>query len=579
MPLRVRLLGRPALEHDGASRRLEGHKPWALLTYLLLEPRPPTRRELADLLWSEADDPLGAVRWSLSQVRKAINPPAEIGERDGRIKIDAEVLVVDAGELLRGEWDELSIDDLVRGELLEGMSFGESPSFDTWLQVQRARVATAAADALRWAATHLSHREPDRALALAERALRSEPFDDGLHELVVEIHTARGDRDRARTYVASLARRYREDLAMEPPASISRPLERAARSAAEPLLRLDVQARALLDIARVRFWAGDFDSARDIALRATRQAGESGDRALEARALILGSSTYTLGGLGTAREWTSLLQRALHLANELGDRATAAQIEGERGRIAAIEGRYGSAEASFRRARRLAEDIGDTKEAGWAKAMLAVCHTDRCEYAAAEGELREALPALGWAPYAMGALARVLIRLGKAEEGMAFGDAAVARAEREGLLPVLPWALVQAGDARFAGNDLDGATERFTRALTIAQETKSPSWQALALRGLGLIARSTNDEDQALSLLREALGREDQGQGQRWIVAAILTDLVEVEGGRDKEHFERGIRIALAGPMPDLAERLRHFASSHTLRHTPPHTGHHTAAS
>src|SRR2546425_562363 len=69
MPLRVRLLGRPALEHDGASRRLEGHKPWALLTYLLLEPRPPTRRELADLLWSEADDPLGAVRWSLSQVR------------------------------------------------------------------------------------------------------------------------------------------------------------------------------------------------------------------------------------------------------------------------------------------------------------------------------------------------------------------------------------------------------------------------------------------------------------------------------------------------------------------------------
>src|SRR6266568_6953512 len=39
----------------------------ALLTYLLLEPRAPTRRELADLLWSEADDPLGAVRWSLSQ--------------------------------------------------------------------------------------------------------------------------------------------------------------------------------------------------------------------------------------------------------------------------------------------------------------------------------------------------------------------------------------------------------------------------------------------------------------------------------------------------------------------------------
>src|SRR5438309_4222613 len=456
------------------------------------------------------------------------------------------------------------------------MTYREDPSFDTWLQVQRARVATAAADALRWAATLLSHREPDRALALAERALRSEPFDDGLHELVVEIHTARGDRDRARTYVASLARRYREELAMEPPASISRPLERPARSAAEPLLRLDVQARALLDIARVGFSAGDFDSARDIALRAARQAAESGDRALEARALILGSSTYTSGGLGTAREWTSLLQRALHLANELGDRATAAQIESERGRIAAIEGRYGAAEASFRRARRLAEDIGDTKEAGWARAMLAVCHADRCEYAAAEEHLRAALPALGWAPHAMGVLARVLVRAGNVEEGQAFADAAVARAEREGLLPTLPWALVQAGDARLAQGDLDGATERFTRALTIAQEKNNPSWQALALRGLGLIARSKKDDDRTLTLLREALAREEQGQGNRWIVAMILADLVEAEGGKDKEHVERGLRIALAGPMPDLVERIRRVSSSHTQSHTPPHTGRHT---
>jgi DNA-binding SARP family transcriptional activator len=579
MPLRVRLLGRPGLEHDGESRRLEGHKPWALLTYLLLEPRAPTRRELADLLWSETDDPLGAVRWSLSQVRKAMNPPAEIGERDGRIKIDAEVLVVDAGELLRGEWDESSIDDLVRGELLEGMSFGDSPSFDTWLQVQRARTATAAADALRWAATLLSHREPDRALALAERALRSDPFDDVLHELIVEIHAARGDRERARTYVAGLVRRYRDELAIEPPASISRPLDRPPRTAAEPLLRLDVQARALLDIAKVRFWAGDSASARDIALRAARQAGESGDRALEARALILGAGTYTGGGLGTAREWMSHLQRALRLANELGDRATVAQIESERGRISAVEGRYGAAEASFRRARRLAETIGDTREAGWARAMLAVCHADRCEYAAAEEELRAALPALGWAPHAMAALARVLVSIGNVEEGKAFADAAVARAEREGLLPTLPWALVQAGGARLAEGDLDGATERFARALTIAQETKHPSWQALALRGLALVARSNKDEDRALTLLREALAREEQGQGNRWIVAAILADLVEAEGGKDKEHVERGLRIALAGPMPDLVERIRRFSSSHTQTHTAPHTGRHTAVS
>jgi len=115
---------------------------------------------------------------------------------------------------------------------------------------------------------------------------------------------------------------------------------------------------------------------------------------------------------------------------------------------------------------------------------------------------------------------------------------------------------------------------------------KQPAKQVKRLRadrappgGLGLIARSNKDEDRTLTLLREALAREEQGQGSRWIVAAILADLVEAERGKDREHVERGLRIALAGPMPDLVERIRRFSSSHTQTHTAPHTGRHTAVS
>jgi tetratricopeptide (TPR) repeat protein len=244
-----------------------------------------------------------------------------------------------------------------------------------------------------------------------------------------------------------------------------------------------------------------------------------------------------------------------------------------------IEGRYGAGEAFFRRARRLAEAVGDTKGSGWARAMLAACHADRCEYAAAEAELREALPAVGWAAFPMGLLARVLVSAGNVEDGKAFADAAVARAERDEQLPPLPWALVQAGNARVAGDDLEGATERYTRALTIAQETQNRSSEALAFRGLAAIARRRDDDSRALSLLREALAREEQGQGYRRVIATILTDLVEIEKGRDIEHVERALRIALAGPMPDLAERLRPFAASHTVRHTVRHTPSHTVAS
>jgi DNA-binding SARP family transcriptional activator len=63
----IRLLGPPAMERDGRPvRSPRGRKAWALLAYLLLADRPPSRRHLAELLFADADDPLGALRWTLA---------------------------------------------------------------------------------------------------------------------------------------------------------------------------------------------------------------------------------------------------------------------------------------------------------------------------------------------------------------------------------------------------------------------------------------------------------------------------------------------------------------------------------
>ena len=57
--LTVQLLGRPRIEVDGApGYRYRSRKSWALLAFLLLGERPPTRTQLASLLFAEADDPL-----------------------------------------------------------------------------------------------------------------------------------------------------------------------------------------------------------------------------------------------------------------------------------------------------------------------------------------------------------------------------------------------------------------------------------------------------------------------------------------------------------------------------------------
>ena len=93
--LSIQLLGRPRLEIDGAAGyRFRSRKSWAVLAFLLLGERPPTRSQLASLLFAEADDPLRALRWSLAEIRRGLGPDAALdgdpvrlrlpGGRDGR---------------------------------------------------------------------------------------------------------------------------------------------------------------------------------------------------------------------------------------------------------------------------------------------------------------------------------------------------------------------------------------------------------------------------------------------------------------------------------------------------------------
>jgi DNA-binding SARP family transcriptional activator len=201
MTIRIQLLGHPLIEIDGKRRPLAGRKPWALLAFLLLESNPPSRRELAERLWPEADDPLRAVRWALLQVRRAI-APALVEEVDGRLGIaDRASFDVDADLLVSGRAEAADVDSLVGGELLEGFVFDEVPDLDRWLTLQRSRLRSASAETLLWGATVLATNDPVRAGALAERAATLDPFDDAVHELIVDCHVRQGDRRGARAYV------------------------------------------------------------------------------------------------------------------------------------------------------------------------------------------------------------------------------------------------------------------------------------------------------------------------------------------------------------------------------------------
>ena len=69
----IRLLGPPRIESPGASpAQPRGRKAWAVLAYLALQTAGTGRSRTAALLFPDAADPLGALRWNLSELRRSL---------------------------------------------------------------------------------------------------------------------------------------------------------------------------------------------------------------------------------------------------------------------------------------------------------------------------------------------------------------------------------------------------------------------------------------------------------------------------------------------------------------------------
>lgn len=562
MAARIRLLGEPDLEIDGEPRTLSGHKTWALLTYLLLGSRT-GRREIAELLWPEAADPLAAERWALLQVRRSLNGVATIDAIDGRLAISVDPdTTVDALVLLAGAASPEGAEELARGELLSGMFFDDAPAYEQWLALERQRLLSAQRDALRRGAMALAPSEPERALRLIDRALSLDPFDDALHELAVDIQLAHRGRAAALGYADATEQRYRAELGVELPDTVRRPLARPQRAADNPLIDLRVATRALLEAADARLDAGDYAGAVDAARRATGDAAASGDAALEAQALTTFAGTLVHSVRGRDSEATGLLERALRLAD---NDAARTEIERELGYISMLAADYGAAEAALRRAFALAGRAEAPASAGRALTLIGACQSDRGDFDAAVESLDSAVATLRsnadrWEPFALSFLARAHVRAGRPIVARPLAAGAVALARERHWLSLVPWCMVFEAEAALGEGDREDAERSFSEAFALGCEIGDPCWEALSLRGLALLSAAAGDPDRAQVMLRECLERCLRvNDTYRWAEAVVLTDLVELEDGVDRMHLDRALWLVRRGPMADLASRLQTF--------------------
>jgi DNA-binding SARP family transcriptional activator len=197
------------------SRKTRG-----LLAYLALTGRPHRRDRLCALLWDVADDPRGALRWSLSRLRPLVDEPGRpriLATRDS-VAFEADAARVDILDLRRRcshGLDAVSLDELkalaneFRGELLEGLDLGDFLDYQAWCVAEREEARKLHATLLRALVARLAA-DPEGALPHARALASVEPLDESARAGLVSVLAATGRRREAEQQYEAASRLLKE---------------------------------------------------------------------------------------------------------------------------------------------------------------------------------------------------------------------------------------------------------------------------------------------------------------------------------------------------------------------------------
>ena len=497
--LSIHLLGRPRVERDGvAVPGPRGHKAWGVLAYLVLAERPPSRDELASLLFAEADDPQGALRWNLSALRRLL--PGATLEGDPVVLSLAPGTVVDVRDAPVGR------------ELLQGMFFSTSPAFEIWLATERRHLAGVAAALLRESAlARLASGDASGAADVAARLVQSDPLDEGYQVLLIRSLAAAGDGIAAARQAARCTELFRRALGVDPSPAVAEAARTVTATPTAGPVGGRAAARAQLEAGDAAIAAGALDAGLQCLRRAVADARSAGDPALEARALLALGSALVHASRGRDEEAAAALHEALAVAERHGLESSAAAAARELGYVEFLQARYERAESWLARALRLA--VADPAERGRVGSVLGCVRSDTAYYARATETLAEACAMSERAgdgrrvAYALSMLGRVQLLTGELDAAAATLDASLARARRERWPAFAPWPEALRGDVDVAHGDLGAALGRYEHAFALGCQLGDPCWEGIASRGLGVVRAREGRLEEGLEWLLDARRR------------------------------------------------------------------------
>jgi DNA-binding SARP family transcriptional activator len=530
---RVRLLGQPRIDSDGpACPPPRGLKTWAVLARVALAERPVGRRELAGELFGEADDPLGALRWCLADLRRSLARPAllrgdPLGLSPGELWLDVQAL--QDGSLPAGD---------MGGDLLEGIELQNCPRFGTWLLLARLHCAARLREELhRHALSMLAAGDAEAAVATAGHGARLDPLDEGAQELFLRALVAAGRGALASAHLASCEMTFAREGLVPSPA-----LRSAAGHPGLPpgsRIRAGVVAAALLQAGTAALDAGATDAGVETLRRAAQEAGRAADPAVQADVLRALGSALVHAVRGFDGEGALALHRALRAARTAGKPALVADILRELAFVDVQAGRHTSADRALQEASSQAAGGGPALMAG-ILAMRGMNDADRGRHGTAAALLAESADVARRAgrgrqeAWSQGVLARSLLLAGQVQPARAAAERSIAVAQRERWNAFLPWPQVLRAQCLAEAGRWDEAGEDAEHAFALACELGDPCWEGMAGRVLGLLALHAGDLAGAQSWLADARHRCDRVPDRYvWVSAYIGLAQLEAAARQD----------------------------------------------
>lgn len=570
MSLTIHLLGHPRVERaSGDAYQVRSRKSWALLAYLLLSDRPPPRTELAALLYAEADDPLRALRWNLSEIRRALGADVDL-EGDPVVLDLPPGTLVDVHVLTSGSWpDAVGLPGL-GSELLAGLVLREAAAFSTWLLSAQRHLAAATEAILHEAAVaSLSQGRPDDALAYAARATALNPLDENNQALLIRLYRLSGDVGAAQQQYEAVVGLLDSELGVAPGGAIRAAMREAPRRS-EPAADPSVIA-AVVEAGAAAIAAGAAQAGLDSLRAAVRMADHGGDRPLRlhARLTLAEALVHTFGGLD--EEGLASLHEVDAIATAAGDRETVALARAELGYVDLLRGRYDRASRWLRESLAAAGDaVAITAKA---TTYLGSVESDRADYPRALVLFEAAVVLARQAQdprreaYATSMIGRLHLLRGELDQAADHLDAAIALATEDHWLAFLPWPQAFRSAVHLATDDLSRATASSQQAFARACQLGDPCWEGISGRGVALAAEANGETDRALAGLLDARERGNRSADTYvWLDAYILDALCEVglrHGHPDASSWVSRMRaLTDRSGMRELQVRaLRHSAT------------------